>query len=207
MANLGRSAATGAGLPQPFFLWSNCVALAKLVHGLPVVDSDNMWHVGEVITGWLSRWGNLMLTAVIALAAYAQWRVGDRLLALQNKIDAGQNRVEVVTKLTGGNGLRLTIANLCRFGILIDGVNVRMGPKNAYIPIGVVSRSNTAHHADLSTGYFTLTDGGQQHDFSHKVTVVATFTANETSHSSRPIVANISAHPSGNGFVWTIEPA
>ena len=165
-----------------------------------------MWHFWQVIAGWLSRWGNLILTAVIALAAGAQGLFAKRLLALQKQIEADQNRVNVVTKMSVENGsLGFTVANLCRFGIWFDRIDIGMGTRIEYVTVGLPLQSNTAHWVNLEDKFFSMAGDSRQNVVSEKLSLVARYDANEKTYASDPVKAAVSVRDINSARVWRIE--
>ena len=90
-----------------------------------MIESTFMW---DLIRRWLHEWGNLLVTVAIAGAAYLQWYVYKSLLKLEKNINDNQNRVEVFCTLWIYNQTpHFTVANLCKFGIWVERIDVTVG--------------------------------------------------------------------------------
>jgi hypothetical protein len=97
-----------------------------------MIDFARMW---QPIRTWLQSWGNLLVAVAIAGAAYLQWHIYRGLLRLEKKIDDDQSRVEVrATVFMHGDVLSFTIANLCRFGIWLDKIEVTVAGETKVEP-------------------------------------------------------------------------
>jgi hypothetical protein len=108
-----------------------------------MIDSATMLQVLKV---WLQSWGNLVLTAAIALATVMQWFVSRRLGQLQERIEQNAERVEVYPVLKPAiisNRWHpvLYVANLSAQGVWVSHLVIEISDLTY----------ERAHHPDLRT--------------------------------------------------------